>query len=135
MILLFEDVPNTKLFCLKDIWAGSYNTVARADEDQIMVMGLNNYAQLALPTTKALTFFMPQLSKEMTKLAWNCVAIGQHHVIAVEQSGQVSPELPQEINSPTQPINLSLVRFTPWGGRSMAASVSERTEMTPQYQH
>lgn len=79
----------TKITGFKDIWAGSYNTVARAEEDQIMVMGLNNYAQLALPTTKALSFFMPQLSKEMTKLAWNCVAIGQHHVIAVEQSGQV----------------------------------------------
>ena len=75
---------------MKDIWAGSYNTVARAEDDQMMVMGLNNYAQLALPTTKALTFFMPQLSKKMTELAWNCVAIGQHHVIGVEQSGQVS---------------------------------------------
>ena len=64
--------------------------MARAEEDQMMVMGLNNYAQLALPTAKALSFFMPQLSKEMTKLAWNCVAIGQHHVIGVEQSGQVS---------------------------------------------
>ena len=78
-----------KPFCLKDIWAGSYNTVARAEQDQMMVMGLNNYAQMALPTSKGLTFFMPQLSKEMTKLAWNCVAIGQHHVIGVEQSGQV----------------------------------------------
>jgi len=79
----------TKITGFKDIWAGSYNTVARAEEDQMMVMGLNNYAQLALPTAKALSFFMPQLSKEMTKLAWNCVAIGQHHVIGVEQSGQV----------------------------------------------
>ena len=77
------------IICLKDIWAGSYNTVARAEQDQMMVMGLNNYAQMALPTSKGLTFFMPQLSKEMTKLAWNCVAIGQHHVIGVEQSGQV----------------------------------------------
>ena len=80
---------NINLF-VKDIWAGSYNTVARAEDDQMMVMGLNNYAQLALPTSKALTFFMPQLSKKMTELAWNCVAIGQHHVIGVEQSGQVS---------------------------------------------
>lgn len=114
--------------------------MARAEEDQIMVMGLNNYAQLALPTTKALSFFMPQLSKEMTKLAWNCVAIGQHHVIAVEQSGQVSSELHENmgvftshsINLPSS--TLLLVRFMPWGGRSMAASVSERTGMTPQYQ-
>jgi len=79
----------TKITGFKDIWAGSYNTVARAENDQMMVMGLNNYAQLALPTSKALTFFMPQLSKKMTELAWNCVAIGQHHVIGVEQSGQV----------------------------------------------
>ena len=67
--------------------------MAKAEEEkgseQMMVMGLNNYAQLALPTTKALSFFMPQRSKEMTRLAWNCVAIGQHHVIGLEQSGQV----------------------------------------------
>ena len=105
-----------------------------------MVMGLNNYAQLALPTTKALTFFMPQLSKEMTKLAWNCVAIGQHHVIAVEQSGQVSFVLHNICHygsfhiTFSQSTNVLLVRFTPWGGRSMVASASERRGMTPRYQ-
>ena len=72
-----------------DVWAGSYNTVARTEENQILVMGLNNYSQLALPVSKGLTFFMPHHSKEMTKIQWNQVAIGQHHVIALQEAGQV----------------------------------------------
>jgi len=79
----------SKIFGFKDIWAGSYNTVAKADGDQIVVMGLNNYSQLALPTTKGLTFFMPHHSKEMTSISWSTIAIGQHHAICLEQEGDV----------------------------------------------
>ena len=61
----------------------------RADGDQIVVMGLNNYSQLALPTTKGLTFFMPHHSKEMTSISWSTIAIGQHHAICLEQEGDV----------------------------------------------
>ena len=32
---------------------------------------------------------MPHHSKEMTKIQWNQVAIGQHHVIALQEAGQV----------------------------------------------
>ena len=73
----------------KDVWAGSYNTVARSDDDKIVVMGLNNYNQLALPISKGLTFFMPHHSKELTSYSWRNIAIGQHHAICLEQVGDV----------------------------------------------
>ena len=57
--------------------------------EQMMLMGLSYDPRLVLLTAKALSFFMLQRSKEMTRLAWNCVAIGQHHVMELEQSGQV----------------------------------------------
>ena len=59
-----------------DVWAGSYNTVARTEGGQMMVMGLNNYSQMALPVSKGLTFFMPHQSKNMTALSLRNVAIG-----------------------------------------------------------
>ena len=77
----------------KDVWAGSFNTVAKAEGEkvleQMMLMGLSNHPRLVLLAAKALSFFMAQRSKAMTRLAWNCVAIGQHHVMELEQSGQV----------------------------------------------
>jgi len=79
----------SKISGFKDVWAGSYNTVARTDGDQIVVMGLNNYSQLALPTTKGLSFFMPYHSKEMTPRSWRNIAIGQHHAICLEEDGKV----------------------------------------------
>ena len=60
-------------------------SIPRSDEDHIVVMGLNNYSQLALPTTKGLSFFMPHHSKEMTTYSWSTIAIGQHHAICLEQ--------------------------------------------------
>ena len=83
----------SKISGFKDVWAGSYNTVARTDGDQIVVMGLNNYSQLALPTTKGLSFFMPYHSKEMTPRSWRNIAIGQHHAICLEEDGKVSTVL------------------------------------------
>ena len=69
------------------------NKVAKAEgekvSEQMMVMGLSNHPRLVLLAAKALSFFMPERSKAMTRLAWNCVAIGQHHVMELEQSGQV----------------------------------------------
>ena len=76
----------------KDVWAGSFNTVAKAGGEkvleQMMLMGLSYHPRLVLLAAKALSF-MPQRSKKMIRLAWNCVAIGQHHVMELEQSGQV----------------------------------------------
>merc|ERR1712227_685198 len=53
------------------------------------VMGLNNYAQMALPVSKGLSFFMPHQSKNLTSLSWSNIAIGQHHAICLEDSGSV----------------------------------------------
>jgi len=78
-----------KLGSFTDVWAGSYNTVARAEGGQVLVMGLNNYSQLALPVSKGLSFFMPHQSKALTARTWRNVAIGQHHAICLEDSGSV----------------------------------------------
>ena len=69
------------------------NKVAKAEgekvSEQMMLMSLSYHPRLVLLAAKALSFFMLQRSKAMTRLAWNCVAIGQHHVMELEQSGQV----------------------------------------------
>ena len=67
----------SKLGDFTDVWAGSYNTVARTEGGQVVVMGLNNYSQMALPVSKGLSFFMPQQSKNLTALSWKQVAIGR----------------------------------------------------------
>jgi len=73
----------------KDVWAGSYNTVARTNSDEVVVMGLNNYTQLAIPLAKGLTFFMPETSKAFTSKEWGAIAMGQHHALGLEQGGLV----------------------------------------------
>ena len=67
----------SKLGDFTDVWAGSYNTVAKTEGGQMMVMGLNNYAQMALPVSKGLSFFMPHQSKNLTSLSWSHIAIGE----------------------------------------------------------
>jgi len=79
----------SKLGVITDVWAGSYNTLARTESGQMLVMGLNNYSQMALPLSKGLTFYMPHKSKNLTALSWRNIAIGQHHAICLEDSGSV----------------------------------------------
>lgn len=79
----------TKFGVFKDVWAGSYNTVARTGSGEIVVMGLNNYTQVAIPLEKGLTFFMPEVSKELGKKALSVVAMGQHHALCLEDGGAV----------------------------------------------
>ena len=52
-------------------------------------MGLNNYTQVAIPLEKGLTFFMPEVSKELGKKALSVVAMGQHHALCLEDGGAV----------------------------------------------
>ena len=73
----------------KDVWAGSYNTVARTGSDEVVVMGLNNYNQMAIPLARGLTFFMPEISEDLTSKEWGVVAMGQHHAICLEKGGLV----------------------------------------------
>ena len=63
--------------------------MAKTTGSQVVVMGLNNYSQMALSVSKGLSFFMPQLSKNLTALSCQQVAIGQHHSISLENSGRV----------------------------------------------
>ena len=67
----------SKLGDFTDVWAGSYNTVAKTEGGQIMVMGLNNYSQMALPVFKGLSFYMPHQSKNLTNSSWSNIAIGE----------------------------------------------------------
>ena len=90
----------------------------RTDGDEIFVMGLNNYSQLALPTTKGLSFFMPYHSKEMTPHSWSTVAIGQHHAICLEQEGGVWALGRQEYGECCLLVGqLILILSSYWSGR------------------
>ena len=53
-------------------------------------MGLNNYAQLGLPLSKGLTFFMPELSSDLVGPAGAGVALGQHHALCLSRAGVVA---------------------------------------------
>ena len=91
-MLLVPDKIHSKSKSRKfsNVWAGSYNTVARTTAGEILVMGLNNYSQMGIDHTKSgLTFFMPVLSEDLSSRAWEQVAIGQHHTLALDQAGQV----------------------------------------------
>ena len=57
---------------------------------QVVVMGLNNYAQLGLPLSKGLTFFMPELSSELVGPVGAGVALGQHHALCLSRAGLVA---------------------------------------------
>ena len=51
----------------KDVWAGSYNTVALTRAGEVLVMGLNNYSQMGIDHNKSgLTFFMPVISDDLS---------------------------------------------------------------------
>jgi len=73
-----------------NVWAGSYNTLASTTAGEILVMGLNNYSQMGIDHNKSgLTFFMPVISDDLSKREWEHIAIGQHHVLALEKNGKV----------------------------------------------
>jgi len=74
----------------KDVWAGSYNTVAMTMDGELLVMGLNNYSQMGLDhNTAGLTFFMPVLSKNLSKKDWKQISVGQHHALGLDREGGV----------------------------------------------
>jgi len=73
-----------------DVWAGSYNTIGLTTTGQVYVCGLNNYSQLALPSTDSLVHFMPILSPSIAHLNLSNLGIGQHHAILLDGSGSVS---------------------------------------------
>merc|ERR1719318_381484 len=78
-----------RMGAFEDVWAGSYNTIARTTSGEICVMGLNNYTQVAIPLARGLTFFMPEKSGDLTSKQWGVVAMGQHHALCLEEGGAV----------------------------------------------
>ena len=52
-------------------------------------MGLNNYTQVAIPLAKGLTFYMPEVSEDLSSKKWGVVAMGQHHALCLEEGGAV----------------------------------------------
>lgn len=79
----------SRMGSFKEVWAGSYNTVARTTSGEIVVMGLNNYTQVAIPLAKGLTFYMPEVSEDLSSKKWGVVAMGQHHALCLEEGGAV----------------------------------------------
>ncbi|XP_076245491.1 regulator of chromosome condensation 1 isoform X2 [Calliopsis andreniformis] len=78
----------TKKLEFSDIWAGTYCTFAKEyHTGDIYVFGLNNYYQIGLKEPK--THFHPQLSKTFSGKVWKHISSGQHHTIAIDDSGQV----------------------------------------------
>jgi len=74
---------------VQDAWAGSYNTIVRTDNDEMYVMGLNNYNQLGVHLNKGLTFFMPTRSKSLEEADLETLAFGQHHTLVLGKNSGV----------------------------------------------
>ncbi|XP_054006071.1 regulator of chromosome condensation isoform X1 [Hylaeus anthracinus] len=71
-----------------DIWAGTYCTFAKENHTgNIYVFGLNNYYQIGLEDP--VTQFYPQISKSFSGKIWRHIGSGQHHTIALDDSGKV----------------------------------------------
>ncbi|XP_076669410.1 regulator of chromosome condensation 1 isoform X3 [Andrena cerasifolii] len=78
----------TKKLEFGDIWAGTYCTFAKEyHSGDIYVFGLNNYHQIGLKEPR--THFHPQISKTFSGKIWKHISSGQHHTIALDNSGQV----------------------------------------------
>jgi len=79
----------SKSTVFKDVWAGSYNTIARTEKDEVFVMGLNNYSQMGIPLEKGLAFYMPIRSSSLEASAVSDLCLGQHHALLINGSGSV----------------------------------------------
>ncbi|CAL7946546.1 unnamed protein product [Xylocopa violacea] len=78
----------TKRLEFDDIWAGTYCTFAKEyQKGDVYVFGLNNYYQIGLKDP--VTHFHPQISKTFSGKVWRHISSGQHHTIALDDSGQV----------------------------------------------
>ncbi|XP_015433074.1 PREDICTED: regulator of chromosome condensation-like isoform X2 [Dufourea novaeangliae] len=78
----------TKKLEFGDVWAGTYCTFAKEyHSGDIYVFGLNNYYQMGLKDP--VTQFHPQISKTFSGRTWRHISSGQHHSIALDDSGQV----------------------------------------------
>lgn len=79
----------SKSTVFKDVWAGSYNTIARTEKDEVFVMGLNNYSQMGIPMEEGLAFYMPIRSSSLESSNVGDLCLGQHHALLVNGQGTV----------------------------------------------
>ncbi|XP_039761735.1 regulator of chromosome condensation isoform X2 [Pararge aegeria] len=72
------------------IWAGYHATfVLDANKDKMFAWGLNNYGQLGITGEKRKTaLYSPAECDAFAGNSWNGVAAGQHHSLAVDESGK-----------------------------------------------
>jgi len=75
---------------IKDVWAGSYNTLALTATGKVLVVGLNNYSQMGLAADR-LTFFMPAVSASFGggDSSVSSISLGQHHTLLLRGDGEV----------------------------------------------
>ena len=69
-----------------DVWAGSYDTLAQTDKDEVLACGLNNYSQLGI--SKGMLFHTLTKSKGLSQ-KWAQIAFGQHHALCLDHEGKV----------------------------------------------
>jgi len=91
LLLTPDTVHNRSKTPFTQVWAGSYNTVAVTRAGEVLVMGLNNYSQMGVDhtTKESLTFFMPELSPDLSKKVWTDLCVGQHHTLGLDSEGGV----------------------------------------------
>lgn len=77
----------TKSTVFQDIWAGSYNTIVKTEQGEVLVMGLNNYNQMGMELSKGITFFMPTKSDSLTECGISGLSLGQHHTMLYNDKG------------------------------------------------
>lgn len=80
----------TRSTVFEDVWAGSYNTIARTKKKEIVVMGLNNYCQMGMETGQGITFFMPTRSASLTECGMGSLSLGLHHALVLTGAGGVA---------------------------------------------
>lgn len=92
-LLVKPDVIHTKnrKIIFKDVWAGSYSTYAKTDNDEIYVCGLNNYGQLGLKGVQSVYTFVKcdSLTAISQESGLKSVTPGQHHSIVLDNKGRV----------------------------------------------
>ena len=72
-----------------DVWAGSYDTLALTEKNEVLACGLNNYNQLGI--SKGMVFHTLTKSKGLSDKGgkWAQIAFGQHHALCLDDEGKV----------------------------------------------
>ena len=73
-----------------DVWAGSYDTLALTEKNEVLACGLNNYNQLGI--SKGMVFHTLTKSKGLSDNKggkWAQIAFGQHHALCLDDEGKV----------------------------------------------